>query len=202
MAPERLDPINEAHRQWVAHGWAPAAPGMAAVTTVVRVNQVLMARIERLLRPFDLTFARFEVLRLLAFTSAGCLPMGRMGALLQVHPTSITNAVDRLEAQGLLERRPHPTDGRSTLAGILPAGRRTAANQAAYDEGHLRRLHLVRVLTDIQAIPESAIPEKLFDEGRARLLIGATTTMTEIARIPVGQTPKRNHTAVLPRRSE
>jgi len=107
------------------HGWADAAPGMAAVTSIMRCQQVLLARVDERLAPFGLTFARFELLRLLAFTRQGQLPLGKLGVRLQVHPTSITSAVDRLEAQGFVERQRHPTDGRTTLAAITRAGRRT-----------------------------------------------------------------------------
>lgn len=118
-----MDPIAEARRQWEAHGWRAAAPGMAVVTSVMRVEQLFLAEVERHLRPFGLTFARFELLRLLAFTRTGSLPLGKLGARLQVHPTSVTNAVDRLEAQGFVRREPHPTDGRTRLATITDAGR-------------------------------------------------------------------------------
>ena len=69
MASDR-DPIREAHSQWLRHGWAAAADGMAMVTSLVRVQQLLMERIEVILRPLDLTFARYEVLRLLSFTQS------------------------------------------------------------------------------------------------------------------------------------
>jgi DNA-binding MarR family transcriptional regulator len=117
------DPIEEARRQWVAHGWGDAAEGMAAVTSIVRAQQILLQRIDTVLRPLDLTFARYEILMLLSFTRKGALPMTRMGALLQVHPTSVTSAVDRLEAQGFVKRQPHPTDRRAVLAAITQAGR-------------------------------------------------------------------------------
>lgn len=121
-----LDPLAEAHRQWVAHGWGHAADGMAAVTSVMRVQQLLLGRIDAALRPLGLTFARYEVLMLLDFSRRGALPLSRVGARLQVHPTSVTNAVDRLEAEGLLERLPHPSDRRTTLAAITPSGRALA----------------------------------------------------------------------------
>jgi DNA-binding MarR family transcriptional regulator len=126
-APLSSDPIAEAHRQWQEHGWADAADGMAAVTAIMRTQQILLARIESSLRQFDLTFARFELLRLLSFTRSGALPMAKAGARLQVHPTSVTNAVDRLEAAGLVKRVPHPTDGRATLVEITPDGRERVA---------------------------------------------------------------------------
>jgi DNA-binding MarR family transcriptional regulator len=121
----RVDPIAEARRQWMEHHWEEAAPGMAVVTSIMRAQQVLLARVEEKLAEFDLSFARFELLRLLAFTRHGELPLGKLGARLQVHPTSITSAVDRLEAQGFVERHRHPTDGRTTLAVITRSGRRT-----------------------------------------------------------------------------
>jgi DNA-binding MarR family transcriptional regulator len=121
-----MDPLAEARRQWEAHGWHDAAAGMAAVTSVVRVQQLLLGEVERQLAEFELTFARYEVLRLLAFTRHGELPLGKLGARLQVHPTSITNAVDRLERQGFVTRERHPTDGRTTLAVLTPAGREVA----------------------------------------------------------------------------
>ena len=101
-----------------------AADGMAFVTSIMRVHQLLLGRIESLLRPHGLTFARFEVLRLLAFTRHGELPVGKIGERLQVHPASVTNAVQRLEEAGLVARRTNPDDGRSVLAEITVPGRK------------------------------------------------------------------------------
>lgn len=127
----RFDPVLEARRQWEAHGWAGAADGMAAVTSVFRAQQIYLARIDALLRPLGLTFARYEVLMLLLFSRAGSLPLSKVGARLQVHPTSVTNAVNRLADQGLISREAHPTDRRTTLAQITPAGRRLAQKATA-----------------------------------------------------------------------
>ena len=122
MADDR-DPIREAHGQWVRHGWTDAADGMAMVTSVVRVHQLLMERVEAVLRPLDLTFARYEVLRLLSFAQSGSMPMTRLGSLLQVHPTSVTSAVDRLVRQGYAERLRRESDRRVVLASLTEAGR-------------------------------------------------------------------------------
>jgi DNA-binding MarR family transcriptional regulator len=126
-APLTFDPIEEAARQWRAHGWDDAADGMAAVTSLMRAQAIMLARAETILRPFGLSFARYELLTLLSFTRRGTLPMARAGALLQVHPTSITNAVQRLEKAGLVRREPHPGDGRAALIQITDQGRRLAA---------------------------------------------------------------------------
>lgn len=119
----RADPIAEARRQWEAHGWEAAAPAMAAVTTIARVNQILTARIEETLAPLGLTFARFEILRLLGFTRRGRLPMGKIGERLQVHPASVTSAVKRLERDGLISRHADEGDARVVHASLLHKGR-------------------------------------------------------------------------------
>lgn len=117
------DPIREAHSQWLRHGWADAADGMAMVTSVVRAQQLLMERIEAVLRPLGLTFARYEVLQLLSFVRSGAMPMTRLGSLLQVHPTSVTSAVERLVRQGYVERLRRDNDRRVVLASLTDAGR-------------------------------------------------------------------------------
>lgn len=96
---------------------------MAVVTSVMRAHSIYLARVDDVLRPFGLTFARYELLALVSFSSSGSLPMNKAGARLQVHPTTITNSVDRLEAQEMVRRRLHATDRRMTLVEILPAGR-------------------------------------------------------------------------------
>lgn len=126
MQPVPKDPIAQAQSNWERHDWVAAAAPMAAVTSIVRVHQLLVQRIEASLKPFGLTFARFELLALLSFTKRGELPMSKASALLQVHPTSVTNAVDRLESAGLVRREPHPTDGRSTLVTLTASGRTLA----------------------------------------------------------------------------
>ena len=116
------DPIAAARDQWVSHGWSEAADGMALVTSVTRAQQLLVERIEEVLRPHGLTFARYEILRLLAFSRHRSMPMSRLGSLLQVHATSVTSAVTRLEKQGLVERRPHGVDRRIVLASLTATG--------------------------------------------------------------------------------
>jgi DNA-binding MarR family transcriptional regulator len=118
-----LDPIAEARRQWIVHGWEHAAAGMAAVTTITRVQQILDARVQNALAPYGLSFARFEILRLLGFTRAGQLPMGKISDRLQVHPASVTSAVKRLERERLIQRQTDTVDSRVVLAVLLPQGR-------------------------------------------------------------------------------
>lgn len=116
-----FDPIERAAEIWEER-FGPA-DAMAAVTSIMRVQQILIAGLDGLLRPHGLTFARYEALVLLRFSREGALPLRLIGQRLMVHPTSVTNIINRLEAQGFVVRRPNPADGRGTLAEITLAGR-------------------------------------------------------------------------------
>jgi DNA-binding MarR family transcriptional regulator len=122
-----FDPVQEAARQWATQ-W-DEMPRMRAVTSLMRVHQLVLTELDELLRPLGLTFARYEVLVLLSFSRRGALPLGKIGERLQVHATSVTPLVKRLEAADLIRRTPHPEDGRAVLASITPKGR-TVMDQA------------------------------------------------------------------------
>ncbi len=128
-----FDPIERAGQSW-AERFGPAS-SMRAATSIFRVQQILLARFDEVLKPHELTFARYEVLVLLTFSRRGELPLKVIGSRLMVHPTSVTNAVDRLVAAGYVARRPNPADGRGVLAAITDDGRRvvTAATAALTD---------------------------------------------------------------------
>lgn len=159
--PLRFDPIAEARRQWEVRGWgAPAS--MAAATSIMRAQQLVLAGVEAALREFDLTFARYEALVLLRFSREGRLPLGKMGERLMVHPTSITNAIDRLEEQGLVRRVPHPEDRRAILAEITPVGvdlveRATqAVVEAEFGLGDLSEAEADRLTREIRKMRRAA----------------------------------------------
>lgn len=118
-----VDPIAEAKRQWLEHGWTDAAAGMTVVTSIMRAQQLMLARVDAALRPFGLTFARYELLTLLRFSRAQRMPIASASARLQVHPSSVTNTVDRLQEKGYVRREPHPEDGRATVIVLTDAGR-------------------------------------------------------------------------------
>jgi DNA-binding MarR family transcriptional regulator len=119
--PLPFDPIDRAAQIWQDR--IGAAGTMAAVTNVMRVQQILQSAVDAALRPHGLTFARYEALVLLVFSRQGSLPMNVMGQRLQLHPTSVTNIVDRLQADDLVKRSAHPTDRRTTLVMITEVGR-------------------------------------------------------------------------------
>jgi len=116
-----FDPIKRAAATWQER-FGPAQ-AMAAATSIMRVQQLLLAEFDAIVRRHDLTFARYEALVLLSFSRTGALPMAKVGERLMVHPTSATNIVDRLERSGYVVREPNPRDGRGTLARITGSGR-------------------------------------------------------------------------------
>ena len=155
--PLAFDPIERAGGLWEKH-WpdepADVYAAMRAVTSIMRAQQILIAELDGLLRRHGITFSRYEALVLLTFSQHGSLPLSKIGERLQVHATSVTNVIDRLEAAGLVRREPNPRDGRGTLAVITDEGRRVAGQATAVlnesrfglgalDEADLRRLFSV-----------------------------------------------------------
>ncbi|MFI5532631.1 MarR family transcriptional regulator [Kitasatospora sp. NPDC051853] len=116
-----FDPIARAEAHWTER-WG-SAPAMPAITSVMRAHQILLGRVDAVVKPYGLTFARYEALVLLTFSRTGELSLSKIGERLMVHPTSVTNTVDRLERAGLVARRPNPLDGRGVLASITDRGR-------------------------------------------------------------------------------
>src|SRR4051794_39470913 len=124
---------------------------MRVATSIMRAQQLLLGRFDAILRPHGLTFARYEALVLLYFSRSGSLPLSVIGRRLMVHPTSVTNTIDRLEQQGLVRRQPNPRDGRGVLASITEPGRSVVVRAtedlmqdgfgvSAYDEEQLSDL--------------------------------------------------------------
>lgn len=152
--PLSRDPIAEIRKNWERHGWQEAAEPAAAVTAIMRTQQILLGRAQEILKPFKLTFARYEVISLLSFSREKRMPMNKASKLLQVHPTSITNAVDRLESAGLVERQPHETDRRAMLLVLTPEGKQVAEEatealneglfqQTGFEESEIRELNRI-----------------------------------------------------------
>jgi DNA-binding MarR family transcriptional regulator len=124
--PERqplpFDPIARAGDLWEKH--VGDASSMRVATSIMRVQQLLLSEFDRVLKPLGITFARYEVLRLLSFSREGRLPLSVIGERLMVHPTSVTNAIDRLVAGGLVDRTPDEQDRRRVYASLTPEGKR------------------------------------------------------------------------------
>lgn len=127
--------------EWVRSRWAeqefPEPERFAAVASLMRTHQVAVSALDRSLRPFGLGRTTYLVLVTLVLSPEGRRPLGYLSRYLMVHPTTVTQLVDQLEQRGLAVREPHPTDRRTTLAALTPAGRALAseATAAAADAG-------------------------------------------------------------------
>jgi DNA-binding MarR family transcriptional regulator len=119
-----FDPIARAAQLWRSRwGAGSRSVSMASATSIMRVQQLLLTEFDAIAGRHGLSFARYEALVLLAFSRAGRLSMSRIGERLMVHPTSATNTIQRLAADGFVERVPNPRDRRGTFAVITDAGR-------------------------------------------------------------------------------
>ena len=124
-----FDPIERASELWLKHVGEPRS--MRLATSIMRVQQLIGAELDAAVKPFGITFARYEVLQLISFSATGRLPLSKIGERLMVHPTSVTNAMDRLETQGLVRRVADQSDRRRTFAELTEDGKRVLADSTA-----------------------------------------------------------------------
>jgi len=94
----------------------------AGLFSLLHTAGAAQAHVESKLAAVDLSLAKLAALSVLR-DAGESLPLSQLGRQLQIHQTSITSLVDRLEKQGLIKRTPHPTDRRSTIAQMTPSGR-------------------------------------------------------------------------------
>lgn len=126
MAREREpDPV-----EWVRDHWAqqdlPDPDRFMAVASVMRAHQVVVGELDRALKPLGVNRTTYLVLVTLLLSAEGARKLSYLSRYLLVHPTTVTQLVDALEARNLAERRPHPTDRRTTLAVLTEDGRALA----------------------------------------------------------------------------
>jgi len=91
-----------------------------AVMNTIRTADTLYDRIGRLLRPLGVSSAGGLVLGILR--DRGAMAPSELGDRLIVTRATVTGLIDSLERRGFVRRTPHPTDRRSVLVEITPAG--------------------------------------------------------------------------------
>lgn len=120
--PTSFDSVAEARQNWDKRGWATASLGMATATSLVRLGSLLDAQVSSVLKPFGISFSRYELLTLLMFSRSGAMPMKKASARLCIPPASVTHMVTALEKAGLVQRSRYPKDGRGILVSITDQG--------------------------------------------------------------------------------
>lgn len=108
-----------------------ATPDPVEVAGRLRLSTTRLARILRQQDQLGLTPTLTAALATIA--REGPLTLGELAASEQVSPPTITRVVGKLEAAGLVRRRPDATDGRVSRVELSPAGRRQL------DTGRTRR---------------------------------------------------------------
>ncbi len=133
---ETLDSIGWMRGRWEERG-APAPAQFAALFSVLRAAALMTEEVDRVLKEHALTRTGYMVMITLQMTEGSARPLGQLSKRLLVHPTTVTMVIDQLENAGLVARRPHPTDRRTVLAELTPAGHQaaTAASAALADVG-------------------------------------------------------------------
>lgn len=121
--PAPYDVVEASRRVWDGRWDGASASGNAVFTSILRSHQMLMAGVEDVMKRHGLTFSRYQVLAWLAAEPSSALTLGWISEVLRIPPPTLTNLVDRLVADGLVLRVPHPDDARTTLAEITTAGR-------------------------------------------------------------------------------
>mgnify|MGYP004603029707 CR=1 FL=1 len=97
-------------------------PAHALAEALFATARELRRRSGQLLLGEEVTYERLRLLTVLR--DDGDMTMTDMSQRLGVTPRAVTNYAQCLQDGGLLERRPHPRDGRATLLHLTDAGRR------------------------------------------------------------------------------
>jgi DNA-binding MarR family transcriptional regulator len=97
---------------------------LVAMFTLRALAQRLNDRTNEWLAPYDLNAAKYNYLIVLYLNAGEPLTPSAISALIHTSNATVTSMIASLERDGLVRRRPHPQDGRSTLVALTPKGRR------------------------------------------------------------------------------
>lgn len=136
-------------------------PAVLAYVSLHHASDLIIKAAERNLASFNLSVARYAILRML--TGRGAMPSSWIAEKHFSRQSNITAMVDRLVRDGLVRRVPDPADGRITRVELTPLGQKavTAA----------RPPHL-EFLTDLMSAlseTEQMTLVKLLDKLAARI---------------------------------
>lgn len=96
--------------------------------SLVRVAEDFKKRSSAIFKNYGLTFAQYNVLRVLRSSEEGSNTVSNVGKIMLVTGANMTGLAKRLEREGFLIRKRHPKDERVTLLEITPKGRQALQN--------------------------------------------------------------------------
>ena len=125
MSGEERDLVDEILDQWKRECPDLDCKPMAVFWRLNRLDRVSNAAIEARLGEHGLSRGEFEVLATLRRSGEPyTLAPTALARWMMLSSAAMTNRVDRLEAAGLVERRPDPGDRRGVLVALTPDGKR------------------------------------------------------------------------------
>jgi DNA-binding MarR family transcriptional regulator len=122
--PDGDDPRDWARRYWSERDLPGDELPFVTLLEALRFQRMTISRIESQLRPYEVNLTDYVLLMSLVLSTTGARPVGRLAQTMMLHKTTVTVAADRMEKRGLIVRRPHRTDRRTTLVSVTADGRR------------------------------------------------------------------------------
>jgi DNA-binding MarR family transcriptional regulator len=121
------------------------------LAATLRSSTTRFVRRLRVERPgHELTMTQISVL--FSLSNAGSLTPRQLAAIERVQPPAITRTVAVLEERGLVQRTPHPTDGRQVVLSPTSAGQLLVD-----DDRRAREAWLARRLAELPATEREAL---------------------------------------------
>src|SRR4051812_15456623 len=128
--------------------------GPTGLFAVLHASNVLESRLEARLSEVGLSLAKLAALHHLS-AAGESLPLGQLDERLACVKSNVTQLVDRLEADGLVNRTADPNDRRSRLAVL------TGTGKAAYMEGSENLKKEEKELLSVLTPPETGKLQEL-----------------------------------------
>jgi DNA-binding MarR family transcriptional regulator len=129
--------------------------------TFVHMHHRLRLRLhQHLLNEFGLTDTDYEILVVLSEHLGDCMPAQELCSLLQWEKSRLSHQARRMEERGLIARETNPSDARSTMICLLPAGRAAIEEAAPRHLDNVRR-HFIDLLTPAELDVLTAVQERI-----------------------------------------
>ena len=141
------------------------------------VARLLKRRFEQNARGTGLTRSQWQVLALLAQNEG--IHQGKLAELLDIEAITLGRIVDKLETQGLIERRPHPSDRRIWLLHLTEAA-----------QPKLTQLRQLGEITRGEALAGTTEPDRACLLKTLRIL---KANLTDPCDSPVAEQKRANH---------
>jgi DNA-binding MarR family transcriptional regulator len=96
------------------------------LTLFTALRRANVEHYDRMLRPYGVRVGQQFILELLWYSDHD-LSMGEIATRLGIEASTVTNSIQRMVRQGLVEKYAHPTDGRLVLVRLTPRGQELRA---------------------------------------------------------------------------